>query len=111
MAVDLAERLAPAVSDAWWQVCEQPRPWAANSVEQQLTFRRMAEYALRSARAGQKAEAAVARAMCEAFWLDHPRPWPWDTLSGTKRQVFVLVARAVIAAGQAMRSAPARAAA
>lgn len=100
----LALRLAAVACNRWFEVAELPTRWRSASPEQRATFMDMAAQSLRCARAGRRDEPAVARALCHGFWLRHERPRLWLGLGPMQQQVFILVARAVIAEGQAAKA-------
>ncbi|MFZ5719179.1 MAG: hypothetical protein ACOY5Y_06895 [Pseudomonadota bacterium] len=98
-------RMALAIGQAWFSVCEQTAPPAAWTAEQRATFEAMAEAVLHAARAGDRSDVAVAQALCFGFWRDHERPWAWARLGPMRQTVFLSVARLVIDAAQAMAAA------
>lgn len=104
MSAQLVDRLAIVAGEAWWRACERPKAWAQIPADERATFRACAEYAVRAARAGQREPEAVAQAMCAGFYRDAPLPRSWGRLGELQRDVFRTVARAVIAAGQALKA-------
>jgi hypothetical protein len=107
----ISEQLAAVACDAWFTICEEPARWPSAPEAKRETFRTMARAAIAAARAarGRSAEAvelAVAQSMSAAFvaGADCPdwarRRFAWPALTPVFREVFVRVARAVIAAGR-----------
>lgn len=100
---EIREAFAVTVCDAWFAACELPQRWPSAPEDQRATFRAMADHAAAAGEAGERSVEGIAQALCAGFWQGHPRPWPWERLSGLKREIFRVCARAVLARADELR--------
>jgi hypothetical protein len=113
-----ASQLAPVIADAFFAASGEPERWATLPEYKRVTFRNMAVSGLAAARhsgslSEARLEALIGQALCDTFLAgpDCPRflkvRYDWST--GIHREasqaLFIIAARAFVAAGRELKAA------
>jgi hypothetical protein len=112
----LAERLAVAAADAFFEACAEPDRWSSLPEYKRETFRLMAVRALATARQYRAARGApiariLGRVVADTFferpdcpkWLRVRYDWTTGMRADEARPIFLAVAEAIVGEGRAAR--------